>query len=258
MKFSRFSQAAILAGMIMFAPSAQAQTFEGSEFEAAVETYIRNHPEVIIDSINTYVEQQKAAERDAEDQRFLANAPEFTQDSGLPVIGNPEGAVTMYYVLDAACTYCRQMTPIIEQLIEANPDLRIVQRWVPFLTPTSEYTARLAFLVSERFPDKYPEFYSSVMKQTGQLTADVVDNVLAGVVGDEQMVIIRSDATDGADAMRVGSLVQRNLDAASHSGINGTPFFYVEKADTAGIMRGASPIQIIQGAIDRARAASGN
>lgn len=232
-----------------------AQPFEGPEFEAAVEAYIRANPTVLIDSINDYVEQQKAAEREAEDQRFLSMAADFGQVDGLPVLGNPEGSITMHYVLDAACTYCRQMTPIVAGLVEDNPDLRIVQHWVPFLTPASEYAARLSFLVFERFPDSYYQFYSDLMKQTGQLTAEVVDGVLAGVVGDEQMAIIRADATDGSDSMRVGSMVQRNLDLVTAAGVNGTPFFYVEQAGPGGILRGASPVQALQSALDRAAAA---
>lgn len=245
--------ALLVSTSVMAAPSF-AQPFEGPDFEAAVEAYIRANPTVLIDSINGYVEQQKAAEREAEDQRFLSMAADFAQIDGLPVLGNPDGSTTMHYVLDAACTYCRQMTPIVSGLLEANPDLKVVQHWVPFLTPASEYAARLSFLVFERFPDRYYEFYSELMKQTGQLTAEVVDGVLAGVVGEEQMAIIRSDATDGSDSMRVGSLVQRNLDVVTAAGVNGTPFFYVEQAGPSGILRGASPVQALQSALDRAAA----
>lgn len=237
---------------------AVAQQFQGPEFEAAVEAYIKANPKVVIDAVNGYVEDQRLAERQKQDQQFLGAADAFMDETGLPVLGNRDGSVTMVYVIDAACGYCRQMTPIVEKLMEDNPDLKIVQRWVPFLTPASEYAARLAFLINERFPDKYSAFYTTMMSRTGQLDNQVVDAVVAEVLGDEQMQVLRTDATDGTTSLGLASRVQQNLDLASAAGVNGTPFYYVEDSGADGIIRGSSPIQVVQAAIDRAKATVAN
>ena len=45
---------------------------------------------------------------------------------------------------DYACGYCRQSLPDIAQLIAKNPDLRIVVRELPIISPHSAEAARMA------------------------------------------------------------------------------------------------------------------
>ena len=255
MKFHHLRRTVLAAAALLscLAAPAYAQTAGTPEFDAAVESYIRAHPEVLLETINRYAAEQEARKAEAEDNAFLQMSGEFFAGD-LPILGDPNGAVTMVYVLDAACTYCRRMTPVVAEILEKNPDVKIVQHWVPFLTPASEYAGRVASLISERFPDKYAEYYHDLMLKTAGLTNDIVDSVVAQVLGADAAGVIRSDVMAGADSIRLAGIVQRNLDLASRGKVAGTPFFYIDGLGREGIYRGAVPANILQEGIDKARA----
>jgi len=240
-----------LAGAL--AGTSVAQDFSGPEFDAAVRSYIERNPQVLLDSINAHVAAQQQAERDAQDAAFLTMADEFLQGENLPVAGNPDGSVTMVYVLDAACTYCRRMTPVIAELIADNPELRIVQHWASFLTPASEYSARVVEIVRERYPDSYADFYHTLMMQTAALDIATVDRVIAQVIGEDALASIRLDNT-GAEGARIAAAVAANVERLHRARIDGTPFFYVDGVGAEGIFRGAVPSNLIQAALDKAGA----
>lgn len=251
----RRASLAALAVALAVAP-ALGQSFDSPEFDAAVRRFIEANPQVVLDSVNAYVEKQRLEKEAADADAFLSMADEFTGVEGLPVVGNPDGAITMVYVLDAACTYCRRMTPVVSSLLEKNPDLRIVQFWVPFLTPASEYAGRVAGLVAERYPGKYGEFYHQLMLKTAGLTNEIVDDVIAQTIGADAVDIIRADVTTGSMSTTYADKVQANLSLSQRALISGTPFMWVEGTGRDGLFRGAAPEARIQAAIEKARAAN--
>ena len=54
----------------------------------------------------------------------------------------PAGKVTLVEFSDFACTFCRQSVAEVDALIAANPDLRVVLREMPILSPASADAAR--------------------------------------------------------------------------------------------------------------------
>ena len=60
------------------------------------------------------------------------------------VLGNPAGSVTLVEFSDYACTYCRQSVADVAALVAANPDLKVVMREYPILSPESLDAARMA------------------------------------------------------------------------------------------------------------------
>jgi len=56
-----------------------------------------------------------------------------------PVLGAPEGRVTVVEVLDPACEACRAYAPVVEQLLFLYPeDVRVVVRFADFHPPSQE------------------------------------------------------------------------------------------------------------------------
>ncbi|PIQ43259.1 MAG: hypothetical protein COV52_01960 [Gammaproteobacteria bacterium CG11_big_fil_rev_8_21_14_0_20_46_22] len=61
-----------------------------------------------------------------------------------PVTGNPHGCVTLVEYFDYECPHCRRMESVIEQLEKQNPNLKVVHRVTPLLTPASRGVASFA------------------------------------------------------------------------------------------------------------------
>ncbi len=67
----------------------------------------------------------------------------------VPITGNPQGHVTLVEYYDYECPYCRRMEPVIEKLEARFPQLRVVHRVTPLLTPESRSLASFTLAAEE-------------------------------------------------------------------------------------------------------------
>src|SRR5258708_26349193 len=78
------------------------------EFEQRVQSYLLDHPEVIIESLNRMETRQRAA-AEAEAQTIVSSRSEdLFRDANTPVVGNANGDVTLVEFFDYNCPYCPQ------------------------------------------------------------------------------------------------------------------------------------------------------
>src|SRR5438876_10305200 len=61
----------------------------------------------------------------------VSNAKELFHSSSDPVLGNPNGSVIFVEFIDFACPRCEGMDPAVQNLIKANPQLRVVYKEYP-------------------------------------------------------------------------------------------------------------------------------
>lgn len=141
--------------------SAQAQSGETApdraEIESVVRDFLMREPELVMQALQEL--QRRQATQVAEQQQAViaARSDDLLNDPDSPVVGNPNGDVTMVEFMDFQCGYCRRMVPTIQALIEEDPDLRVVFKDLPVLGPDSMEAAKAA-LASAR-QGKYMEFH---------------------------------------------------------------------------------------------------
>lgn len=251
--------AATVLGTMALAPVAQAAPFEGPEFEKAVTRWIENNPEVVLKSINGYVARQKDAEAKQADDVVLKLATELS-DPGkwIPVLGSKSGKIVMIEVVDANCVFCRRMEPDMHKVIADNPDLKVIRRYVPFLSPSSEYAARMASLVWRRHEGRYADFDKALMAEKTNLTTESVDRIVGTVLGSEAVLVLKSELAAGLVRQELDEHISTALELTHRAKINGTPFTMIVGAGREGLFRGAVPAPRLQEAVDKARAASAN
>jgi protein-disulfide isomerase len=189
--------------------------------EALIERYIRDHPEVIIDSVRAYSErQQSLAEAGA--QANLARLKQVIQyDPVTPVAGNPDGDVTVVEFFDYRCGYCKASLEMVMSLLRDDPNLRVVFKEFPILSPQSVRAAQAA-LASER-QGRYLEFHYALMSSRGNLDDEQIFDIAAEVGLD-----IEKLAND-MEAPEIRAMIDANLALANALNINGTPTFIVEE-----------------------------
>lgn len=211
------------------------------EFEKRVGAYLLNHPEVIIEAVNRY-ESKQAAHQETEAQVVLkARADEVFRDKESPIAGNPTGNATLVEFFDYNCPYCRRMAPIMEKLIGADPQLRVVYKEFPILGPNSVFAAKAALAAHEQ--GKYVPFHDGLFQLHGATEPSKVIEV-AGKVGLD-IDRLKSDMKQPA----IQAAIEKNLALAQALRINGTPGFVIGDQ----IVRGATDLTALQKLIRASR-----
>ena len=108
----------------------------------------------------------------APDQLVFAHRQELQNDRDSPVLGNPNGDVTIVEFFDYACSYCKAVEPRLESALRADPHVRLILKEFPILTPESLIAAR-ASLASRR-QHKYREFHEVLMAYQGPWEEDAI------------------------------------------------------------------------------------
>lgn len=248
-RFLGLGLAALLAfGMLAGAPAAQAQEkppFDAAEseaIEAVVKQYLLDHPEVLVEALHLYEQRQQAAEAERRKAALVAEAEALTEDPAAPVIGNPEGDVTLVEFFDYRCPYCKQMTETLAQLIEEDPNLRLVMKEYPILSQESLNAARAALAAQRQ--GKYEAFHFALMEGGGGFTDDEIMAVAESVGLD--VAQLQADMQDA----EIEAALRRNHSLAERVGVSGTPAFIV--GDT--LLPGATSLEQLRALIAAARA----
>lgn len=214
-------------------PASALAASDRAAIEQVVHDYLMAHPEVLPKAIDV-LEQRRSADR------LGAIRAELERPAPGAVLGNPEGKVTLVEFTDYACGYCRGSVADVEALIAANPDLRVVVREWPILTPDSAQAAKMALAAAEQ--GRYAAFHNA-MFAAGRPTAETIAAAArtAGVDPARAQRTIAAPATTAELA--------RNLDLARQLGFNGTPSWVI--GDT--VLSGAVGREALAEAIAKAR-----
>ena len=221
---SRTAFAAALVSAALFAGPALAHDGPLSperkaEIEALVRDYILQHPEVILESVAIMQAREDAEKNAAAKQALVDRREALERDPGDPVLGNPNGDVTIVEFFDYQCGYCKtMMTPLME-LVKEDGNVRLVLKEFPILGPASE-TAALASLAADR-QGKYEAFHTGLLGLRGRLTAEAIFQVALEVGLDVDK--LKADMQDPA----LQDQVRKSFDLAKALSIQGTPAFTI-------------------------------
>lgn len=134
------------------------------------------------------------------------------------VLGNPRGTRTLVKFTDYGCSYCRTSEADVQQLIAADPNLRVVIREWPIFAG-SEEAARMALAAARQ--GKYAAFYKAMFAGGQPSPASVAR--AAEVAGLDVAQARAFAATDAAAAE-----LAQNMQLARALGFTGTPSWVAE------------------------------
>ncbi|MFC0199529.1 DsbA family protein [Paracoccus rhizosphaerae] len=139
------------------------------------------------------------------------------RDPTAPVLGNPDGNITLTEFFDYNCGFCRKMLPVMQQLVTGDPDLRVVYREWPVFGPGSEFAARAS--LASLPTGKYWQFHAGMLGMRGRAEEASVMRIARDVGLDEAELRERM----GSDA--VTKHISTSFLLADHMGLMGTPTF---------------------------------
>lgn len=156
------------------------------------------------------------------------------------VLGNPNGEITLVEFSDYACGYCRMSLEHVNQLIAANPDLRVVIREYPILSAGSADAARMALAAAEQ--GRYAQFHDA-MFAAESLSPENIELAArqSGVDVERAQAAIATGVYD--------SQLQNNVFLAQNMGLSGTPAWVVGNQ----VLSGAVGTETLSAAIAEAR-----
>jgi len=214
---------AVLFAAIVIAAPASAQQNETltdqAKMEQIIHDYLMAHPEVIIEAVDNYQKQQEKASAEKQAQALADRREELQHTAADPVIGNPNGDVTVVEFFDYRCPYCKSVAATFIDLYEKDGKARLVLKEFPILGAESEFAAKAALAAQKQ--DKYRDLHLALMSFKGNLTDDDVRQLAARVGID--VAKLEKDMQDPA----IAAIINRNYALAEALGIKGTPAFIV-------------------------------
>ena len=167
------------------------------------------------------------------------------RDPTAPVLGNPQGDITLTEFFDYNCPFCRKMVDPMHRLITSDPNLRVVFREWPVFGADSEFATRASLASLQQ--GRYWQMHTAMFRTRGRVT---------------EATTMRAARDAGIDTARLerdmeAEPVERHITMshmlADHMGLVGTPTFI---AGDEGAF-GEFSLDELRGLVQRARETMG-
>jgi protein-disulfide isomerase len=186
--------------------------------ELVLET-IRENPGIVMEAV-AILEQRQADAAEVARADVLSNQRALLeQDTNAPVLGNPDGDVTVVEFFDYNCPYCRRAMDEVQGLMDADANVRLVYREWPILGEGSVFAAKAA--LAARKQGKYEEFHWAMMSMNGRAEEASVLRVAAEVGLDIDQLRLDMEAPE------IDEHLTTSMSLAQSLGFNGTPSFVI-------------------------------
>ena len=179
---------------------------------SVIEEILHERPEIIVESLTRY----QTSQQELHSRQFLDTYGDIIfNNSGSPVIGNPDGDVTIVEFFDYNCGFCKQMMDALLDVVETDGNIRLVLKEFPILTESSEYAAIAALAADEQ--GRYEDMHRALMKSRS--LSDGAIKSIARNIGLDLEAWQKSMQDNG----RIAEEIQMNQALAQGLGIDGTP-----------------------------------
>jgi protein-disulfide isomerase len=152
------------------------------------------------------------------------------RDPDIPVIGNPDGDITIVEYYDYNCPYCRKVAPEIRQVVQDDGEVRLVLKDWPILGEVSKVAARM--VLAAKYQNKFVEAHDALIGVSSRLTEPRIRELLAGA--GVNMERLTGDLS--AKGKEIDAILARNHAQAEAFEFKGTPSFIVGKFRVPGIL----------------------
>ena len=175
----------------------------------------------------------------AESEEKVLTEALVLRDPDIPVLGNPDGDISIVEYFDYNCPYCRRIAPEISQVVQDDGKVRLVLKDWPILGETSKIAARMA--LATKYQDKFLPAHEALIGVSSKLTEPRIRELLTGAGVDMD----RLNRDLAAKAKEIDAILARNNDQALAFEFRGTPSFIVGKFRVPGILTMAQFEQVI-------------
>lgn len=211
--------------------------------EEVVRQVLRDNPEILVEAIHAARAKQETDERTRAAKALSERRKDLERNPTSPVIGNPDGDVTVVEFFDYRCGFCKRAHPTMTELLKSDSKIRVVLKEFPILGPESILASRAALAVHRMDPAKYRPFHDALMTDRAAVSRERVLQI-AKSVGIDIGKLEKGLADPAIDA-----IIGETVELAQALGINGTPAFVIGDQ----IVPGAVDIDTLRQLVAKAR-----
>ena len=179
--------------------------------DARTRAYLLDNPELLPQMADAY-------QRTGAEKRLAGVRGDVMKPFPGAILGNPNGSKILVEFTDYNCPYCKASMGDLTQLVESDPDLKVVVREWPIFQG-SDLAARMALAAAKQ--GKYAEFHDAMFRLTPATPESI--NQAAREVG----LDMAQAQKDGASP-EVEQELARNYSLAQQLGFTGTPSWVTE------------------------------
>lgn len=217
----------LLVGFSSFAAETNAFTpAQVTQIQDIIKQYLVSNPEVLVAASQVLQAKQEVKMEKDSMGAISQNKTALFDDAQSPSIGNVNAPVTVVEFFDYQCGHCRAMAPILEKLVGADNNLRVIFKELPIFGGQSQFAAKVALAASLQ-ANKYYTLHNLLLTSTDSLTKENVLGLArkAGL----NMPLLEKDMESPA----IDKQLQANFKLAQALKLAGTPTFVIgNKAQT--------------------------
>lgn len=170
---------------------------------------------------------------------------DLTHDPDQPILGNPDGDVTLVEFFDYQCPYCRESHESLLDLVRQDGNLRLIMRDWPIFGEASVHAMKLGLGAVDL--GLYPEVNRALMAITGRrIDRATMDDAVVAVGLDPAAAL----AAYAEKEVVWRALVSRTNWFAEFFGLFGTPSYVIGRD----VYQGVTDLAIMRQAIANTRA----
>lgn len=212
----RIAVLALAATTFLSAPAVASDLDEARVKELVLEV-IRENPEIVREAIAILQAEEDAAKAEAAAVALSERRDILENDPNAPVLGNPDGDITIVEFFDYNCGYCRRVFSNVHALVDSDPNIRVVMREWPILGEESVFAARAS--LAARKQGKYEEFHNALMGGRGRANEASVMQLASELGMDVDQLRRDMEAPEVVEHLQTSQQLTQVL------GLNGTPAF---------------------------------
>ncbi len=220
----------LLASTLLCAP-ARADSFTPAQRDEIVrilrDALVRD-PTILRDAVLAMQKAEGTTEAASQAAAIAAHRRSLLADPADPVAGNTIGARTVVEFYDPRCGYCRQMLPVLANLLKADPSVRLVYKEIPVLGAGSVLDAQA--LVAAQAQGGYFALQTALMSDAEPPSKPRILALAAAAHLNPDRLLVDMDSAAVHDRLAA------NLALAQALGVTGTPTLVIGDTVSSGAM----------------------
>ncbi|NEP14122.1 MAG: thioredoxin domain-containing protein [Symploca sp. SIO2C1] len=226
-----FASCLLALGFLLYSFPAQAATPINPQLEQQVLQIIREHPEVILESVQAYQQQQQQQiqkQREAFLQELKANPKGVIGSS--PTTGATELKTVLVEFSDFQCPFCAEAQKTLKPLIAKYQDeVTLVYKHFPLTSihPQAMPAAKAAWAATQQ--GKFWQYHDALFNQQDKLGEELYLDIAQTLNLDLEQFNRDRNLADTA--------IQQDIQLAAKIGLSGTPSFIIQSETFSGAVQ---------------------
>jgi protein-disulfide isomerase len=207
-------------------------TTDNQKLEEQVLQIIRDNPQVIIESVQAYQQQeenQMQASRQAFLQKMLTNPAAVIGNS--PTFGAAEQKIVLVEFSDFQCPFCARAHQTIKGFMEKyKGEVTLTYKHLPLTSihPQAMPAAKAAWSAQQQ--GKFWEYYDALFEQQ----KDLGENLYVAIAQNLNLDLAKFNRD--RQSKEAEAAINQDVELARQLGINGTPFFFLNQEAFSGAL----------------------